>query len=199
MADSSALRYILKMIRSLRFVRATVLAGVAVLVVSCASAPQTAREHSGERAAGAVDVGFASIVPRPELSPQEVVDYQLRALRMDNDQGFEIAFRFASPANREMTGPVARFAQMIRADAYRPMLFFDRVTFFPVVYGDGVALQRVVLHVGEFLFMYDFFLRQQAEQGPYQSCWMTEAVHGMMLPPRPNPGSPVPTTPLLDV
>ena len=52
----------------------------------------------------------------PSLSPREVVAVQIQALRGDAGSGEGIAacFRFASPANRQHTGPVMRFVHMIR-------------------------------------------------------------------------------------
>ena len=64
--------------------------------------------------------------PDPSLSPQDVVSIQIEALR-DNDtpyenRGIEVTFNFASPANKRMTGPIERFAAMVRNPIYAPMI-----------------------------------------------------------------------------
>ena len=57
--------------------------------------------------------------PEPCWGPEAVVQAQLAALQ-EGDAGR--IFRFASPGNRRATGPVERFAQMLQAPLYRPLL-----------------------------------------------------------------------------
>lgn len=115
--------------------------------------------------------------PSPELSAREVVQTQLFALGNNNDQdeGIEIAFRFASPGNRQQTGPLPRFTAMLKTPPYDVMLVHDRVEFAPLVERGDQALQRVALYRGSTVVVYDFFLRRQVVS-PYENCWMTEAV-----------------------
>lgn len=130
---------------------------------------------------------IADARPTPELSPQEVVELQLTAFRSNDegDQGIGIAFRFASPRNRRATGPVERFARMMRAPGYRPMLLFEEATYSATVVRGRVALQRVALTVDGETIRYDFYLTRQ-EGGNYDDCWMTESVY--IVPP--DSGSP---------
>lgn len=129
-------------------------------------------------------------VPDPSLSPRDVVAIQLGALGNDypDDEGVAIAFRFASPSNRAITGPVPRFAGMIRSENYRIMLDYERVEYAPVVMHGEVALQRVVLIREGEIAVFDFFLRRQTVE-PYVDCWMTEAVfrRGEGRPVQPQP------------
>lgn len=129
--------------------------------------------------------------PDPALSPREVVAIQLEALGSDypGDEGVEIAFRFASPSNRAMTGPVPRFAGMIRSERYRIMLDYERVEYAPVIMQGEVALQRVMLIRGDKTAVFDFYLRRQSID-PYVDCWMTEAVfrRGERTPGNGHPG-----------
>ncbi len=120
---------------------------------------------------------ISEAAPDPELSPREVVELQLRAFRANDeeDRGIDIAFRFASPTNRQVTGPVARFAQMIKGPLYRPMLTYEEATFGETVVRGRVAVQRVVLEIEDQRVSYDFYLVLQ-EGGTYDQCWMTEAV-----------------------
>ena len=66
------------------------------------------------------------MTPNPEYKPQEVVRIQLTALARNNDPykdaGIEITFRFASPSNKQMTGPLDRFIRLLYNPAYSPML-----------------------------------------------------------------------------
>ena len=57
------------------------------------------------------------LAPDPALSPAEVVVIQLDALRgneAETDAGIAQTWAFAHPDNKRMTGPLPRFAQMIK-------------------------------------------------------------------------------------
>lgn len=119
-----------------------------------------------------------ALVPAPALSPGEVVRIQLEALR-HNDQynrGIEVAFRFASPANRANTGPLARFVSMIRNGPYALMLGFRAASYGPVESKGVRARQRVTLADAGRSVTYWFYLSRQSEE-PYVDCWMTDAVY----------------------
>ena len=117
------------------------------------------------------------VEPVPELGPGEVVELQLRAFRQNDeeDRGMAVAFRFASPNNRRATGPLERFAKMMKGPLYRPMLVYEEMSLGEPLIRGRVALQRVVLTVEDRTFSYDFYLVRQ-EGGEFDQCWMTEAV-----------------------
>lgn len=64
--------------------------------------------------------------PSPALTPAEVVSIQLRALQNINqpvpNAGVWIVYQFASPGNRQVTGPYGRFLRMIKSPANRTLL-----------------------------------------------------------------------------
>lgn len=66
------------------------------------------------------------IAPDPARPPVEVVALQLEALRNNDapeaDAGIAQTFALAHPNNRKMTGPLDRFARMIKSPAYRHLL-----------------------------------------------------------------------------
>jgi hypothetical protein len=137
---------------------------VPALFVACASGPDTLAP-------------VRDATPAPELSATDVVRIQLVAFGNNNrdDEGIAIAYRFASPGNRTQTGPLPRFAAMVRGPAYEVMLEHDRAEFAPLVRRDGIAIQRVTLYRGSEVAVYDFLLRKQ-EIEACGSCWMTEGV-----------------------
>jgi hypothetical protein len=116
--------------------------------------------------------------PAPELSPEEVVRIQMDAFRNNDeeDRGIAIAFRFASPSNKQMTGPLPRFRMMMRNPLYRPMLNADGIEIGVVDVRERVARVEVstVSPEGERSF-YAFFLGKQ-RGGEFADSWMTEAV-----------------------
>jgi hypothetical protein len=64
--------------------------------------------------------------PDPALSPAEVVEIQLTALQSNDapqtDAGIAQTWAFAHPDNKRMTGPLPRFAQMMKGPLYRILL-----------------------------------------------------------------------------
>lgn len=126
-------------------------------------------------------------VPDPTLSPGEVVAIQMEALggAYPDSDGIEVAFRFASPANKASTGPLPRFAGMIRGPAYDIMLDYDSVYYGPVLVQGRVAFQQVILVRGEERALFVFQLRRQ-DTDPYQDCWMTDGVFRLETVPSPT-------------
>lgn len=115
-------------------------------------------------------------MPHPDLTPRQVVVAQLEALQRNDDRtdaGIATTFGFASEANRRATGPVARFAAMLRSTAYRPMLNHSSAQFGPTQVEGDVARTQVVLLGGDGrLVAYDFTLSRD----PATGCWLTDSV-----------------------
>ena len=120
----------------------------------------------------------ASLVPSPELTPgpRGANSSSKRCVTTTpTTSGFEIAFRFASPANKVNTGPLPRFIDMIKNGPYALMLNFLTAIYDPVEIVDDVARQRVTLFGSHTAIAYVFYLSRQSE-GPCIDCWMTDAV-----------------------
>jgi hypothetical protein len=118
--------------------------------------------------------------PIPELSPDQVVKIQLKALRendrLGEDSGIEGAYNFASPANREFTGPLERFARMVRNPLYSPMLNHKSARFEPVrIFGDQAEQRVTLIDANGQEAVYLFQLSRQFDNG-YMGCWMTDGV-----------------------
>ena len=131
-----------------------------------------------QRGPAGTDPLSESLVPDPGLSPGDVIGIQLEALRSNDEQdrGISVAFRFASPANRDNTGPLSRFIAMIEHGPYAVMLDFRHADYGPVEIVDDQARQRVTLTGARASTTYWFFLSRQSEE-PYVDCWMTDAVY----------------------
>jgi hypothetical protein len=83
---------------------------------------------------------------------------------------------FASPANKQNTGPLPRFARMIRSPNYRLMFNYVAIEYEPIEIEGDQARQRVTLVGPEGLaIVYLFVLSKQAE-GSCSGCWLTDAV-----------------------
>ncbi len=118
--------------------------------------------------------------PDPSLSPQDVVSIQIEALGNNDipheNRGIEVTFNFASPANKRMTGPLERFAAMVRNPTYGPMIDHLSAEFEDLVIEGNSARIDVILKSKEGVYLgYRFFLsRQQGNE--YEGSWMTDGV-----------------------
>jgi hypothetical protein len=116
--------------------------------------------------------------PTPELEPADVVRIQVEALRGNgpDDEGIEVTFRFASPGNKRSTGPLARFAEMVRTAPYDRLLNHLNAEYSPTKLSDDKAYQLVTItdRLGVKI-TYLWVLSKQIE-GEFEGCWMTDAV-----------------------
>ena len=118
--------------------------------------------------------------PNKALTPEQVVELQMNALAAYRDDRSAIrqVFAFASPANKAVTGPVGRFEQMIRGEAYSPMISSDHWMAGKVVSRDGQATVLVTtIDADDRVSLYRFYLSKQTT--PYEGCWMTDRVIGL--------------------
>ncbi|GAB4422718.1 MAG: hypothetical protein Kow0031_00710 [Anaerolineae bacterium] len=149
-----------------------------LLVSGCA--PMSLELPATGQSAAAEDetVPFPELQPGPELSPAEVVKIQVEALQQndDEDNGIEVTFRFASPANKQATGPLFRFKEMVKNPTYRAMLNHKLAEYEAVVVDGDSATQRVTIirQNGE-ATVFLFSLSRQTLPD-CDGCWMTDSV-----------------------
>jgi len=117
--------------------------------------------------------------PKPDWQAREVVSIQLNALKENDspskDAGIEQVWAFAHPQNKSMTGPLPRFAQMIRSPGYAVLIDHQRHEISEVRESprDAVFAVRVLARDGSF-YGFQWQLRKAALQsGP---SWMTTRV-----------------------
>lgn len=120
--------------------------------------------------------------PSPNLTPRQVVDIQVGALGANGtwgeNRGIELAFRFASPANKRVTGPLARFAGMIRAHgAYRKLLDVQDYDLGPLQMHEGSALIPVIVTARDGRQHGFVWVLGRQTEGENANCWMTDAVY----------------------
>lgn len=117
--------------------------------------------------------------PASKLSPTDVVNLQLKALKHNDepqaDAGIATVFRFTSPGNRELTGPLPHFAKMIH-QGYAAMLDYQTATLEPVIIKGDAALQGVDLIDSEGNAHRYVFILSRQQDSPYRGCWMTDSV-----------------------
>jgi hypothetical protein len=124
--------------------------------------------------------------PDPALSPAEAVTAVLAALRDNStatDDGIRTTFRFASPANQAVTGPVDHFIDMVKRPPYAALVNHRAASVRPLdVNGQRAALLVTVIDRDGLRAHFLWVLSKQAD-GPQKDCWMTDAVSPARPPP----------------
>lgn len=155
----------------------------AMLAVALLAAPPAAgaQEHGPAPAcAFLLTAHGGGAHPGPAYGPDEVIRLQLEALAANDDPhtdaGIEVAFRFASPANKRVTGPLGRFTAMVHNALYRALLN-HRAVRYGTLHVDNDHAARVVIVTardGELVAYLFILLRQRG--GACDGCWMTDSV-----------------------
>ena len=118
--------------------------------------------------------------PGPEYGPADVVRIQVQALAHNDtpyrNAGIEVAFRFASPANKRVTGPLWRFIQMLYNPTYRPFLDHQAAHFGHVDIQGAEATQTVILTAANGQRVGYVFRLSKQRGAPCRACWMTDGV-----------------------
>ncbi len=122
--------------------------------------------------------GRTQPAPRRDLAPAQVVRTVVDALKNNDsrDSGIATAFAFASPSNKQITGPLDRFIPMVKSPLYSPLLNHHSAEFGPATVTDDAAKVRVTItdDKGNRAF-YVFQLAKQTA-GDLAGCWMTDGV-----------------------
>jgi len=158
--------------------RLKALALLLAFVLALLAAPLVA--DTQERTPDRVAAHAAPVHPSPAHSPDEVTRLQLEALAANDDPhedaGIEVAFRFASPANKRVTGPLARFILMVHNPLYRPLLHHRAVRYGTIQVQDDHARQSVIVTARDGEHVAYVFALSKQKGGPCDGCWMTDSV-----------------------
>ncbi|WP_442482396.1 hypothetical protein [Aeoliella sp. SH292] len=125
-----------------------------------------------------VPSGADLTVPSPKLEPREVVRIQVASLAdcQVSPDALQQVYAFASPDNREVTGPLDRFAAMLLTPPYKPLVEQQQVIVGSQVVHDNLASVMVTaMDQRQGLRMFHFYLAKETE-APYAGCWMTYGV-----------------------
>jgi hypothetical protein len=116
--------------------------------------------------------------PDPALSPQQVMRIVLAALKDNNahDDGIRTTFKFASPENQKVTGPVERFIPMVKSPVYRAMINHKSARVGKVVQKDDRAAAYVLIVGADGHATYFVWQLSKQKQGVFKDCWMTDGV-----------------------
>jgi len=127
-----------------------------------------------------------ALAPAPSFDPAEVTQIQLDALRTNTliNEGIALTFRFASPANRQVTGPLPRFVKMLRSPPYDRLLNHREVEYGPLRVEDDTAYQPVIVTGSDGQQAGYLWVMSRQRDGEFKDCWMTDAVLSTEPPAR---------------
>lgn len=126
----------------------------------------------------------APVRPGLGLTPEQVVTTQLAGLARqapdDPDtgpaSGLAAAWQLASPANKAATGPLPRFAAMLRNPLYGVLLGHRAAQLGPLeCSGEAAAQEVVLLGADGSTAGFTWYLSRQ-RGGAHDGCWMTDGV-----------------------
>jgi hypothetical protein len=124
--------------------------------------------------------------PAPDLEAQAAVRLQLAALARNDDPfadaGIETAWGFASPANRETTGPLERFRTLFDSPVYAPMVDHLAARTSAARGAGGGALVGVVLTAQDGRERGYLFRLSRHDTEDCSACWMTDSVLPVPVP-----------------
>lgn len=143
---------------------------VAFLLVGLFVAAPVAAEHSEDG---------QLLSPHPDRTARDVVGIQLEALRHNDipsrNAGIEQVWAFAHPRNRVITGPLSRFARMLRGPGYSVLVNHRVHEIAEIRINETQAAfgVRVLAREGGF---FRFLWRLETVEQPAGRVWMTTAV-----------------------
>ena len=125
--------------------------------------------------------------PSPSLSPTEVVEIVLAAMAENDspseDAGILQAFEFASPRNKQATGPLWHFKAIVKQPSYAPLLnHTSRDIGEATLDGDSATIPLVVVGPNGEVAGFMWSLSKQVD-GEYTDSWMTDGVMRVPLGP----------------
>ena len=125
-------------------------------------------------------------VPRPDLTPGDVVRTQMEALAENDlphpDAGIETAYRFMAPDTRQLIGSIRHFIEVVNNPVYRCCLNHQGVRYSEVRVQGHRALRALILTSAEHRLETGFVFKLERQQAPpHRNCWMTISVRRVQV------------------
>ena len=130
-----------------------------------------------------VKMSSSEPTPDPSMSPTDVIEAQMSALQRAD---IGAVYEFASPGNRQFTGPLDRFKELFKVEAYRPLIgcsSWRLVAALPIeesTYRVSVVVVPAGSSAAPFAGLgplkYSWLLTRQTGT-EFKGCWMTDTVN----------------------
>jgi len=121
------------------------------------------------------------IKPNTNLGPFEVLMIQLNSLKNNNkpykDAGIEQTWEFAHPNNKEITGPLDKFKEMIYSKNYEILISHQSTEIVILKESEKKSVYKVtVLTKNKKKYYYIWQVEKVLFEGNLKNCWMTTSV-----------------------
>ena len=121
------------------------------------------------------------IKPNTNLKPFDVLMIQLNSLKNNDnpykDAGIEQTWEFAHPNNKESTGPLERFKQIIYSDSYKILISHQNNKTIILKESVNKFVYKVyVLSKYKKKYYYIWQIEKVEQEGNLKNCWMTSGV-----------------------
>ena len=121
------------------------------------------------------------IKPNTNLDPFEVLMIQLNSLKNNNkpykDAGIEQTWEFAHPNNKEITGPLDKFKEMIYSENYKILISHENSEITILKENKDTSIFKViVLTKNKEKYYYIWQIEKVKQEGYLKNCWMTTGV-----------------------
>ena len=128
----------------------------------------------------AVGRDLSRTAPHPSFSPLDVVQIIMNALQKNDEpsknHGITVTFNFASPANKNVTGPIGRFATMVSGPVYGQMVDHLGAVYEKIkIKGDRASIDVIIKVVSGKFVGFRFLLTKQRDN-EFDGTWMTDSV-----------------------
>jgi len=129
-----------------------------------------------------INLSFADIVkPKIEIEPKKVIKIQLSALMKNDkpykDHGIIQTWEFAHPNNKNVTGPIEKFKNMLKTESYSMLLNHAEHEILEIFKSSDLATYEVtVLDSEKKYYKFKWQVEKFNLEGPLKDCWLTTAV-----------------------
>jgi hypothetical protein len=93
-----------------------------------------------------------------------------------NDTGIKTTFKFASPGNQQVTGPIERFIPMVKSPQYGPMVNSKSAEVRELSVDEDTAQELAIIVDSNGDKAYYIFQLSKQSDGDLKDCWMTDGV-----------------------
>ena len=119
--------------------------------------------------------------PNKIIKPDQVIKIQLSGLKQNDypytDSGIEQTWNFAHPMNKQATGPLDRFKEMLKSNNYQMMIDHISHTITQVRRGDDwVQFEVIILDKEKIYHKFNWQVEKFIDDGPLKDCWLTTMV-----------------------
>ena len=121
------------------------------------------------------------VKPNNGIEPIQVVKIQLRGLKTNDepykDVGIEQTWEFAHPKNKNVTGPLENFKDMLKGDSYSMLLNHIEHKVKQISVSENMASFEVtVLDDKKRYYKFKWIVEKYVKDGTLKGCWLTTIV-----------------------